>query len=484
MEDFKRVYPEEFGVLLGRAASPSRYTLRRFLHKVRKLRKGEALMEEFAYEYLKRGLAGWGVLYIDGHFLPYHGMYSITKGWHAVRQRAMKGSYNFLAVDDEFMPWVFLIRSSSEDLLQKIPEIIEKAKAAAKRAGMDRGELDDLIVIFDREGYSAELYRFLDGRDRDDKKRRALFISWAKYKDKWVNSFEAEEFDRQVTVRYKTQKPEEVRYLETERSMSKYGKIRAIVIESGRDQNRAAIYTNGEQEEIASDEVISLICRRWGEENKIKELMRRHFIDYMPGYVKEPLKEQPLVDNPEVKRLKKEKARLVSELHKNKVKLADRVIEKARDEMNWQEVKKSQIDLLAEIVKENNEVFFLEQELEKLPAKISFDQAHGGKRLLKLNYEKKRFLDCIKIFSCNMQNQMCKILLNYYEKKKELMPALAMILNRGGYLKIVGGGLKVSLKRLKNREIDYAARRLCEELNAMGPKTTDKFHLPIHYEVT
>ena len=173
----------------------------------------------------------------------------------------------------------------------------------------------------------------------------------------------------------------------------------------------------------------------------------------------------------------------MSELHKDKVKLADRVLEKARDEMNWEEIKKSQIDLLAEIVKENNEVFFLEQELEKLPPKISFDQAHGGKRLLKLNYEKKRFLDCIKVFSCNMQNQMCKVLRNYYDKKKELMPALAMILNRGGYLKIERGRLEVSLKGFKNREIDYAARRLCEDLNVMGPKTEDKFQLPIHYEV-
>ncbi len=40
----------------------------------------------------------------------------------------MKGSYNFLAVDGKFNPVLFLIRASSEDLLQKIPEIILKAK--------------------------------------------------------------------------------------------------------------------------------------------------------------------------------------------------------------------------------------------------------------------------------------------------------------------------------------------------------------------
>ncbi len=89
LEDFKRAYRREFGLLVGRLYSPSHFTLRRFLHEVRKLGKGEELMEQFAGEYLKSGIARWGVLYIDGHFLPYHGMFPITKGWHAVRKIPM-----------------------------------------------------------------------------------------------------------------------------------------------------------------------------------------------------------------------------------------------------------------------------------------------------------------------------------------------------------------------------------------------------------
>jgi transposase len=177
MEDFKRAYPEEFGVLMERAQSPSLFTLRRFLHKVRKLEKGEELIEEFALSYLKSGMAAWGVMYIDGHFMPYYGQNPISKGWHGVRQMPMKGSYNFLAVDEGFTPWLFLIRSSSEDLLQKIPELIEKAKGIGEKAGVSRERLEHLIVLFDREGYSAQLYRYLEGKDQGEGKRRALFIT-------------------------------------------------------------------------------------------------------------------------------------------------------------------------------------------------------------------------------------------------------------------------------------------------------------------
>ena len=136
LEDFKRAYAEEFGVLMGRTQSPSLFTLRRFLHKVRKLGQGEAFIEEFALTYVKSGLAAWGVMYIDGPFLPYYGLYPISKGWHGVRQMPLKGSSNFLAVDEHCAPWLFLIRSWSEDLLQKIPELIEKAKRIGEQAGV------------------------------------------------------------------------------------------------------------------------------------------------------------------------------------------------------------------------------------------------------------------------------------------------------------------------------------------------------------
>jgi hypothetical protein len=58
--------------------------------------------------------------------------------------------------------------------------------------------------------------------------------------------------------------------------MSKYGKIRAVVIERVADGKRMAIYTNGSPQEIPSEKVVQLICRRWGEENLIKELLMKH----------------------------------------------------------------------------------------------------------------------------------------------------------------------------------------------------------------
>jgi transposase len=482
MEDFKRVYPEEFGLLIGRSFSPSLFTLRRFLHKVRELDKSEKLIDEFALMYLKSGIAKWGVLYIDGHFLPYYGIYPITKGWHGVRKIPMKGSYNFIGVDDKFTPWIFLVRSSSEDLLQKIPEILEKAKKIGRDIGLSDEVIDDLILVFDREGYSAELYRFLDGRDRKDKKRRAIFISWAKYSDKWVNDVAEQRFDKSVKVKYEIQDSKDVKYFQTKRTMNKYGVIRAIVIQSGENEKRSVVYTNAKDNEVGAEKIIKLICRRWGEENLIKGLLMKHLINYSPGYVAEELEEQPMVDNPKIKELKKEKASRATELHKLKLQLADWVL-KQTDKVTLEDLRKTKIQLLADIAGIDNEILLINQEIDKTPTKIRFDQANDGERLLKLNYDKKRFVDCIKVFAYNMEKKMCELVSNYYDTKKEVLPALSMIVGRGGQIKLKTGQLRVQLKRFMNPEVDYAARHICEDLNRMNPATLDKHKLPIHYEV-
>jgi hypothetical protein len=64
-------------------------------------------------------------------------------------------------------------------------------------------------------------------------------------------------------------------------------------------------------------------------------------------------------------------------------------------------------------------------------------------------------------------------------KRTEVLPALAMIVERTGCVKLEGGRLEVALKRFRNGEIDYAARHLCEDLNHLMPVTPDKLVIGI-----
>ena len=82
-----------------------------------------------------------------------------------------------------------------------------------------------------------------------------------------------------------------------------------------------------------------------------------------------------------------------------------------------------------------------------------------------------------------MEKRMCSILSKYYDDPKDVYVILSMIVRRSGEIKLEGSRLRVRLKGFKNPEVDFAARRLCEELNQMLPCTLDKYQFPIHYEV-
>jgi hypothetical protein len=474
VENFKTVYPEEFGILIGRGVSPGIRSLRRFMHRVRELKKADALIEEFGKEYLRSGLTQWGVMYIDSHFLPYYGMRVITMGWHGVQDKALKGSYQFLGIDETFNPLLFLVRSSSDDLLEIIPEMIEKARRLARDVGIPA---DDLTIVFDREGYSAEFFRKLNAMQP-----KVKFITWAKYMDRWVGDYKEEQFDQRVTVDYEIQDSEEIKYLETKKEMNKYGTIRALVIESGRKRQRAAIYTNDDKSD--GGRIIQLICRRWGQETLNKTFKWDHKMDYFPGYVADELEEQPLVENPRLKELKREKARVVSKLNELRIKFAQKTLSETTDEANWKELKEKNKDLCMDMASLEAQITLLELEIGKFPKEVRFDEAHQGKELVEFDYEKKRFLDCIKVFTYMMEKKMCSILSAYYDDPKDIYSILAMIVRRGGHLKLEGGKLRVRLRRFYNPVVDYAARHLCEDLNQMQPRTLDKFNFSIRYETT
>lgn len=193
------------------------------------------------------------------------------------------------------------------------------------------------------------------------------------------------------------------------------------------------------------------------------------------------MEKQPLVTNPEITELKQKRAGLVSELNRLKIELADHVLKKGGKKRRTPA--RSRAEVLASITVTESAILLTDLQLDKLSPEIPFDEAHDGEKLLRLNYEKKRFLDGIKVSVCNLRAQMGRLLLKHYDWKKEVSPALSMIVERGGYVKLEGARLQVTLRRFKDREIDYAARHLCEDLNGMSPVTLDKFHFPIHYQI-
>ena len=173
----------------------------------------------------------------------------------------------------------------------------------------------------------------------------------------------------------------------------------------------------------------------------------------------------------------------MSELNRLKVELANHVLKQRDKPRKPRTSARSRADVLADITVTESAILLTDQELDKLSAEIPFDEAHDGEKLLRLNHEKKRCLDGIKVFVCNLRTEMGRMMLKHYDWKKEVWPAVSMIVERGGLVKLEEGRFLVTLRRFQDREIDYAARHLCEDLNRMSPVTLDRFHFPIRCQV-
>ena len=71
--------------------------------------------------------------------------------------------------------------------------------------------------------------------------------------------------------------------------------------------------------------------------------------------------------------------------------------------------RRSKKEVVDDITVVEGEILLADQQLDKLPTESRFDLAHAGERLLKLNHEKKRFVDCLKVFVCNLRAEMGRL---------------------------------------------------------------------------
>lgn len=77
--------------------------------------------------------------------------------------------------------------------------------------------------------------------------------------------------------------------------------------------------------------------------------VKKHLIDYSPGYEPEEIENQPMVENPKVKELKQNRANLKAELTQIKSDFGHEVIEEMFKGTDWDGIKKKHISTLARI---------------------------------------------------------------------------------------------------------------------------------------
>jgi len=292
-ENIMEVAPHELGMILGLDRAPEVKTIRRKLsHLAADPAKAAALRSGLAARHAGRAQDAMGLLYVDGHLRVYHGRADIPKA-HVARMRLALSATQDVWVNDSNGDPVFLVtQPPHSQLVSALPGVLGEVR----RLVGDRR----VTVVFDRGGWSPELFRRMD-RDGFD------VLTYRKGK---LQQIPAHEFTPHEVMLPRGQVTYEL-------------SDRPIVVGDGfsmrqvtRRQGDHQTHVITTRRDLPAAEIAQRMFDRWRQENFFKYMRQQFALDALVEYGTESDDPDRLVLNPQ--RQEKETA-----LAKAKLELAD-----------------------------------------------------------------------------------------------------------------------------------------------------------------
>ena len=251
--------------------------------------------------------------------------------------------------------------------------------------------------------------------------------------------------------------------------------------EIGANKTPVAIYTS-DQKKPAPDIAYYMLSRWGGSENFFKEIMACYNFNYHPGYDIEALEEQPLVDNPEIKIIKK----TIKGIKEKIVKL---VFEKQETEnrlknRNDIRLNKKMDRLQKEIEELNKELANFNAKLKEIPEKISLIDLLQGKPMNKADLEKKKIYDLIQMLAFHSREYLVQIFSSCYQDTRDIKQVLTMIARLPGYIKLMGKTLIVLLDWIEDKKHREAAKKFCYHVNSMAPNLKGRMVFNLFFRIS
>ena len=298
LEQLRYQAPGEWGKLLGLDRIPEVRTLRMKLKLLCKdLGRAMRWNAELAKEWIAQQNAAELYFYCDGHVRVYHGEQTALPRHYVARERlclrattdywinAMDGQ-PFLYVNKEVDPG--LIATLNQDVIPWLEASVASTPEQAQRLAEDP-RAPRFTVVFDREGYSPELFEQLW-------KKRIAVLTYHKFpQDDW----RAEEF---TTHRVPVVGGETVTMKLAERGtqLSNQFWLREIrkLTDSG---HQTSILTTNFQAPMTT--VAVSLFARWSQENFFRYMREHYGLDHLIEYGTEAVPDAIQVVNPEWRKL-------------------------------------------------------------------------------------------------------------------------------------------------------------------------------------
>lgn len=411
-----------------------------------------------------------GVLYVDGHVGIYYGHATrMPKRFVSRLRLCMSGSTDYYVNDRTGQPFFVVNETINSGLIEQIKTTIlprleeEVPNQPTEEELHNHPELHKFMLVFDREGYSVDLFGYLQ-------EKRIAFCTYNKnVKDEWPSEefHEYEMLDEPTGMIEKAKLAEREVILETKSSSSSGIKVREIrkLTTSG---HQTSILTNNRI--LTPMQIGFYMFARWCQENFFKYMLQNFGIDGLVSYQHNLVSETRYLVNPQYRNLESQIRSLNAKLARKRAKFGGIILKEG--ELQGKKLDKA----IAEKAKIHEEIRILEEKVasakekrRNTQKKILFAELPLEEQFTSAINARKHFMDLIKMIAYRSETGM------YHLIKPQMNPhhrdegrnLLQRIYNSNADIipNYENQTLTVKIHHLNNHKEDLVLEYLCKQLN-------------------
>jgi hypothetical protein len=463
LEQLRYVAPGEWGNLLGLDRIPEVRTLRSKLDILcREAGRAARWQAALARDWIASLSGGDLVFYADGHVRVYHGDLTPLPRHYVARERlCLRATTDYWINAMDGQPFFYINKEVDPGLIatlrQDLVPFLEKQlpMAAERPAGWDSNlRQHRFTLVFDREGYSPELFAELRGQG-------IAVLTYHKYPgaDWPAEEFRAHsvELVGKETVAMKlAERGTRLRnglWVREVRKLSAGGKQTAIL-----STNYVADYTR----------LAASMFARWSQENFFRYMRQHYGLDRLAEYGTEAIPDTVRVVNPAWRQLDRQIRSLSSQRQRGLATFGTQSLEAELSETAVTSYQHQQAQLQEQLEYLGQQIEQLQQQRKQTPHHVTLAELPETERFRRLLPERKQFLDTIKLISYRAETSMASVLRETMTRSDDTRALLRQIYNTEADLFPDAGSktLTVCLHHLTQAVHDQALRHLCAELNA------------------
>jgi hypothetical protein len=462
IEQLRYAVPGEWGNLLGLDRIPEVRTLRAKLAILcKQAGKAARWNAELAKEWMGLDPEAEPIFYVDGHVRVYHGHEAQLPRHFVPRQKLyLRAAVDYWVNAMDGQPFVYINKEIDHGLVQAlrddvIPWMEKNAPIGAEhQRKMDVDELQPrFTVVFDREGYSPDLFEELQ-------KRRIAVLCYHRYPR---GDWEVQEFQPQV-VQLVHGEQIKMKLAEREAILPKGLPIREVRKLNEKGDQISIVTTN---RKLAIGALAGALFARWSQENFFRYMRQHYALDRLCEFGSESISDAEITVNPAWRTLNNEVRKLHAVLRKERARFTAVALSDTLSEVEMERYTAVQAQQQEKIEQIQRELERIKQQRKATKHHIPVKDLPEKERFTRLLPERKHFIDTIKMIAYRAETSMVSMIREKLRRSDDARSLLMQVFQTEVDLipDSEANTLTVMLHHLTQTAHDEVARHLCEQLN-------------------